>query len=246
MSGEIDLRTGFLFSENGATETVTLEKLNRLVTELVLRVMAGAITERELADGSITADKLAADISAQLGVSDGSVSTAKIVDDAVTNAKLAEMPALSVKGNPANVGGNPQDIAASGSGFLYCDGSTISFRALPISDPVDLFNNYAAPMELSSPWSQKISTTKATTVYVSFLNSSLLFWSGINIYLSANGSTWRQLGQAQHPAWGGLAGGPSQSVMFTINVPANHYLKLEKNSLSANPKILQITYQTIG
>jgi hypothetical protein len=77
MSGEVDLTHGFLFPEGSEEQVVTFGQLNKLVTDLVLRVMANAITARELADGSITADKLDADISAQLGIPDGSITTAQ-------------------------------------------------------------------------------------------------------------------------------------------------------------------------
>lgn len=88
MSGEIDLTKGFLFTESG--DTVSLTKLNNLVNSLSAEIQAGAVTERELADGSITADKVAADLQAQLALQDGAVSTAKLEDGAVTNVKLSE------------------------------------------------------------------------------------------------------------------------------------------------------------
>ena len=71
-----------------STELVNNSKLNDLGRP-VLRVDANAITSRELADGSISADKLDVDLEAQLGLADGSVTTAKIVDGAVTFLKLA-------------------------------------------------------------------------------------------------------------------------------------------------------------
>jgi len=88
MSGEIKLVSGYVFDEAGG-EVITLEKLNKIIGDAVASVMAGAITATELADGSINADKLAAEISAQLGIPAGSITTAKLVDLAVTAAKLA-------------------------------------------------------------------------------------------------------------------------------------------------------------
>lgn len=129
MSGEIEVSPGFLFDESTG-ETMTLAKLNKLVTDLVLRIMAGAVTNRELADGTITADKLDPSISAQLGVADGSVTTVKIVDDAVTDAKLRESAALSVIGRAANSTGNPADIAAgSNDTALVRTGNALSFAS---------------------------------------------------------------------------------------------------------------------
>lgn len=90
MSGEIDLTRGFLFNENDADEVVTFGKLNKLIGDLVARVAAGAVSNREIADGTISADKLSGQVSAQLGVADGSVTTNKIVDDAVTGDKIAD------------------------------------------------------------------------------------------------------------------------------------------------------------
>lgn len=112
MSGEIEVSPGFLF-ETADSETLTYAKLNKLVEDLVLRIMAGAVTNRELADGTITADKLDPSISAQLGVADGSVTTAKIVDGAVTDSKLRDGAACSVIGRSANTIGEVADIAAA-------------------------------------------------------------------------------------------------------------------------------------
>jgi hypothetical protein len=83
-SGGIDVTPGRVL---GNIENITPDKLNDLGLP-VLRVQAGAIATRELADGSISADKLDVDLEAQLGVPDGSVTTAKIVNNAVTAAKL--------------------------------------------------------------------------------------------------------------------------------------------------------------
>lgn len=128
MSGEIELRPGFQFSST-ENEAVTLAKLNRLVNEIVARIMAGSVTSRELADGSITSDKLDSDITAQLGVNDNSITTAKLVDDAVTNAKLAEMSPLTVKCNPVNAAGNPQDLqATTDNGVLARDGAVLKWQ----------------------------------------------------------------------------------------------------------------------
>jgi hypothetical protein len=95
MSGEIKITPGYIFNESG--ELVTLPKLNKLIQDAVAQVLAGAITARELADGSINSDKLDANLSAQLGVADGSVTTAKIVSGAVTTPKLADGAVTELK-----------------------------------------------------------------------------------------------------------------------------------------------------
>jgi hypothetical protein len=84
-SGEIDITPGRIFSPG---ELVTNQKLNDLSLP-TLRVKALSITARELADSSISADKLDVELEAQLGVPDNSVTTAKIVDGAVTGVKIA-------------------------------------------------------------------------------------------------------------------------------------------------------------
>ena len=89
MSGEINVEANGLF---GADETVVLtrNRLNQLVSGLVLRLAENAITQREIADGSIPATKLDPDIALQIGVPDDSISTAKLIDAVVTWAKLAD------------------------------------------------------------------------------------------------------------------------------------------------------------
>jgi hypothetical protein len=84
-SGEIDITPGRVF---GPEELITHQKLNDLGAP-TLRLKELSITSRELADGAISADKLDVELEAQLGVPDGSVTTAKIVDDAVTTPKIA-------------------------------------------------------------------------------------------------------------------------------------------------------------
>lgn len=150
MSGEIDVTRGFQFDASDEGEEITLEKLNKLVLELAFRIAQGAITERELADGSITASKLAADIAAQLGIPDGSITTvklaalavtaAKIAADAVSNDKLANMLATTVKCNPTNIEGDPQDLQATvdesillrRGGVLIWGGLSVAQQALSL------------------------------------------------------------------------------------------------------------------
>lgn len=76
-SGSVEITPGKVFNEQDG-ETVDLEKLNRMVQEAVLRVMEKSITAREIADNTITSDQLDVDLSAQLGVPDGAVTTGKL------------------------------------------------------------------------------------------------------------------------------------------------------------------------
>jgi len=133
MSGEIQITPGYTFDEAGG-ENIDLSKLNRLVTDLVARLQAGAVTNRELADGTITADKLDADVAAQLGLADGSVTTSKIVDNAVTNAKLADMDALTVLCRALNSAGDPGALqATSEETILLRRGNALIFGSLAAS-----------------------------------------------------------------------------------------------------------------
>jgi len=59
----------------------------------------------------------------------GTVATAGLADDSVTDAKLANMAALTVKANATNAAADPADLAASagGNGVLRESGSTLGF-----------------------------------------------------------------------------------------------------------------------
>jgi microcystin-dependent protein len=115
-SGGIDVTPGRVLGE---TEEITPDKLNDLGLP-VLRVQAGAVTARELADGSISSDKLDVDLEAQLGVADGSVTTNKLADSAVTSAKIEESARLPV--------GMIIDFAGTvaPTGWLLCYGQAVS------------------------------------------------------------------------------------------------------------------------
>jgi hypothetical protein len=61
-------------------------------------------------------------------ISDGGVTTAKIADDGVTNDKLDEMPASTLKGNDGGSAANPQDLTVAEARTLLAvtaDGSTL-------------------------------------------------------------------------------------------------------------------------
>lgn len=104
MSGEVKvISSGYQYDEvNG--EQITLSKLNRQVEDATLEIQAGAVDTRELADNSVTADKLDTEISAQLGVPDG----------AVTNAKLAA--SLIVPVSKGGTGGTTAPTGRAGLG----------------------------------------------------------------------------------------------------------------------------------
>jgi hypothetical protein len=90
MSGGVTLQAGVLGSV-----TLTAELLNDMVADMTAQVDEGAVGMVELADGSIPAAKLDPTIQQQLGVEDGSVTTAKLAAgcfsaDAEGRAKMAD------------------------------------------------------------------------------------------------------------------------------------------------------------
>lgn len=90
MSGETTVEPGYLYNEITG-EVNNLNKLNRLGNPTV-RVNSGAIGTDELADGSVTSDKLDEDIIAQINadatIGDGSITTSKLASGSVTYVKL--------------------------------------------------------------------------------------------------------------------------------------------------------------
>lgn len=115
-SGEIEVTPGRVLSDE---ELVDNAKLNDLGTP-TLRIKEQAVTARELADGAITSDKLDMTLEAQLGVADGSVTTNKIVNGAVTYVKLAEDAKMPVGAVIDFAGATPPD------GWLFCNGQAVS------------------------------------------------------------------------------------------------------------------------
>lgn len=86
-------------------------------------------------DGTLSAERTLAAESSVLSLTDGGANgamTVGVAADGITDAKLANMAALSVKGRSANSAGDPADIAASAASdaVLRESGSTIGFGTI--------------------------------------------------------------------------------------------------------------------
>jgi hypothetical protein len=124
MSGEVDVTAGYEFDED-AGEVLDLAKLNRLVRDLIARVQAGAIGAREIADGSITADKLDSQFEQQIALPDGSVTAAKLASAAVIAAKIDDDAVTAAKINADVAGDGLGQNAVSGALEVKVDDATI-------------------------------------------------------------------------------------------------------------------------
>lgn len=130
-SGGIEVTPGRVF---GDTELVTPAKLNDLGLP-TLQVQEGAITARELADGSISSDKLDVDLSAQLSLADGSVTTAKLDANAVTSAKLADDAVIQGKVAPGLFTATTAVTAMKAGGYLLLhDPDASDVRAITVGN----------------------------------------------------------------------------------------------------------------
>jgi hypothetical protein len=68
------------------------------------------------------------------GVADLAITTGKIPNSAITNAKLANMAALTVKANATNGSAAPTDVAAASDGQVFRrDGTALAFGAVSLS-----------------------------------------------------------------------------------------------------------------
>lgn len=84
---------------------------------------------------SVSTDELQADAVETVNIKDENVTTEKLADDAVTNPKLANMPGLSLKANPANANGVPDDLLAPSDGtFCVRRGGALVFDPLLDAD----------------------------------------------------------------------------------------------------------------
>lgn len=104
-----------------ASNSVTNTKIaNDAVT--TAKIINGAVTTTKLDTNAVTVDKLA----------NSSVNVDKIVNNSVTNAKLAQMPGLSIKGNAITPTGNPTDIiATTDNRVLLRQGGSLFFGTVP-------------------------------------------------------------------------------------------------------------------
>lgn len=82
----------------------------------------------------------------------GTVATAGIADDAVTDAKIRESAALTVIGRSANSTGNPADIAASAASgaVLRESGSVLGFGTVATAGIADAAVTYAKIQDVSA------------------------------------------------------------------------------------------------
>jgi microcystin-dependent protein len=142
MSGEIQVTPTVLLEDE---QVLTYEKLRDLIEGLTAEILAGAITDRELAAGTISADKLDAAVASQMGLPDGAVTTAKLATNALTAdatgrlkmqdgfltaAKIAAATITAAKLDASlawPVGGMIEWPAETvPTGFLECNGAAVS------------------------------------------------------------------------------------------------------------------------
>lgn len=125
-SGECEVTPGRTLADE---ELVDNEKLNDLSRPTV-KLKAGSVGAREIADGVITSDKLDPDISNQLGVPDNSVTTNKLVAGAVTSVKIADAAVTAAKLDAGAVHGQTElaGALADGDEFLLWDESAGALR----------------------------------------------------------------------------------------------------------------------
>ncbi len=127
------------FTYTDATPTITADVINDSITDTKLRnsgalsvIGRSANTSGDPADISATAatDSVLRESGSTIGF--GTIATAGIANNAVTDTKIRDSGALSVIGRSANSSGDPADIsavAASGS-VLRESGSTIGFGTI--------------------------------------------------------------------------------------------------------------------
>jgi hypothetical protein len=99
---------------------------------------------------------------------DGSTGTAQLADNSVTNIKLADMPALSVKARSANSSGDPIDLPASANGaYLQRNGDIIKFDELQASDVL----KHAMAIHAFRPRSQSALSAESVTQFMPAIRS---------------------------------------------------------------------------
>lgn len=149
MSGETTTTAGFQFNLS-IPEAVTLSKLNQL-GQPGIRVNAGAINTRELADNAVNSDKLSDDIVSQLNaaavIGNGAVNTQQIANGAVTIDKLEDnlnqimRPFITPGTIYIPAAGTIADILTTFKGWVLADGSAYN-TTLGTGTVLDLRNRF--------------------------------------------------------------------------------------------------------
>jgi hypothetical protein len=93
-------------------------------------------------------------------LADDAVTTAKILADAVTNAKLANMETRTVKANATSGSANPTDIAMADGDFLIANGSALV--TVPIAGDVAVSNAGASTIQANAVTTAKILDANVT------------------------------------------------------------------------------------
>ena len=115
MSGDILLSIGRKLATG---EQITADTLQAVLDSLTAQVIAGTLTAREIADGSIPESKLSAAVRSQLGLPDGSVTLAKLASGVLTADATGRLKMADSFITTAKIG-DAQVTAAKLEGSLY-------------------------------------------------------------------------------------------------------------------------------
>jgi microcystin-dependent protein len=115
MSGDILLSIGRKLATG---EQITADTLQAVLDSLTAQVIAGTLTAREIADGSIPESKLSAAVRSQLGLPDGSVTLAKLASGVLTADAAGRLKMADSFITTAKIG-DAQVTAAKLEGSLY-------------------------------------------------------------------------------------------------------------------------------
>lgn len=125
----------------------------------------------------------------------GTIATAGIADDAVTDAKLRDSAALSVIGRSANSTGNPADIAASADGqVLRRSGTTLGFGTIATAGITDAAVTLAKMAGLAQSRiigraesaGTGVPTALTPTQVVSIIDGENATWTGAHSFTGAS------------------------------------------------------------